>query len=122
MGLTFHDLQAGDVARTFINPDEFGVPATFMPSSGDSRSISVIVDRTRLLESRQGGKDTSQTIEVSAAEDEITGFGELTIGDCLVIDGVKYAWTGDETERGDGMVATTFVRKSPFEVGGNRRQ
>jgi hypothetical protein len=107
-----------------------GVDCTFMPVSGDSRTVRAIVTRGGMVqeaERRQTRMETLKAFVLRDPEESLGGIDAAELGSSLRVntdpEGQVYSCTGDYDSTADQYSWTlNFVRSVDIAIGGNRRR
>lgn len=102
----------------------FGEECTFYPKSGGSRSVTAAVDAGEVIVETPEGLVTERRLEVLSARAAATGIDVIQVGDGFrrstdPADEVC-AYQGEKIEEHASYWKLAFVRRLPYERGGNR--
>ncbi len=131
---TLREQIQADVGDVLLNTDDFAESCTYLPKSGDARSIVAVVEEGGIEADEMSGVQLVSTVTVFVSRDETTGIDAPQLGEQLcresdhLADGSPdplklYSYSGIVDESDDAMAASwtlVFTRKRPFEKGGNR--
>lgn len=93
--MTLSERIAEDVSTVFLRTDDFAVSASYTPSGGSPRSITVVVVEQPSETSENGEHRVAhRVIHVTTANDDTTGVDDPQDGDTLTISGSVYAFVG----------------------------
>jgi hypothetical protein len=105
----------------------FGEPCWFYPKIGDPREVSASVDQVnRAIDGDNGDIYTEERLEILVSRDATEGIDRVALGDGFRRDtdpaGTIYSFTGEIIEPSDSAWKLAFVRRLPYQKGGNNQR
>lgn len=120
MPRTLQDDIKADLAATFLNADEFGESATYLPSAGGEVSLTISVQHTGQRDDGSYQDADVDELQILLARDpslDCGGIANPGKGDRLVrSDGVPYGFDRIQSSRPESWVLI-FRRRKPAAAG-----
>lgn len=117
-----------DVAKVFLNTQEFAETCRYYQKCGNKRNVVAVVDELGSFVEDQIGKKSEEFIDVFVSRDGTAGIDEPQLGDALHRLEVDedtpdkgYAYTGEKSDVDENAWTLRFKRKIPYKTGGNRQ-
>jgi hypothetical protein len=102
----------------------FGEECTYYPKVGDSRAVTAAVDAGEVIVESPEGIVTEKRLEVLVSRSAVSGIDDIQVGDGLRRDtdpaGEVHSYQGEKIEEHASYWKLAFVRRLPYERGGNR--